>query len=142
LNDESLFLDLQVSDNWDVQFSVAARTLGQLPKSNNYFVLDAEAKSGELSTGKAGKAAIHYAIVAGNFGTFNALLPSYGGLNQMDEHGWALLSLAAYHGHDKIVRHLLELNAEEFVLGGQYVSDLSEMTMSINDRTSGNTTRT
>ena len=58
--------------------------------------------------------AIHHAVFYGNYATFVVLLPYYDVdiVSLTDERGWTLLHIAASAGHDKIVRHLLQLGAD------------------------------
>jgi ankyrin repeat protein len=57
-----------------------------------------------------GWSSIFYAVDGGNWSTFNALLPSHGGITRtlVDERGWSLLHIAASNGHEQMIRYLLE----------------------------------
>ena len=57
------------------------------------------------------------AIITGNMSALQVLLPHYPeNIDAEDEHGYTMLDYAARRGHRDMIRHLLELGAEEETL--------------------------
>ena len=56
---------------------------------------------------------IHYAVDAGNWNTFSALLPCYDNTlkDMVDDRGWSLLHLAASKGYEQIISYLFQVGA-------------------------------
>ena len=131
LNNDTLHLDLEVIDIYGSTVLQRRAEEGSAEEIKALLDLGCIPNDGPLCLGDGGDTTIHYSIFSGNYETFSVLLEphfrKFPNIDQEDENGWTMLSLAAYHGHDKIVRRLLELGADEFYPNGEYVPDLSEI---------------
>jgi ankyrin repeat protein len=107
---EHSVLDFEHTDTFDWTIFQRASAFGT---SNDIEILITLGAKPLLSNGPLQWSAIHYAVDAGNWDTFTALLPYYGSTVKdiVDERGWSLLHLAAARGNVQIMRYLLQLGA-------------------------------
>jgi ankyrin repeat protein len=133
LDQTSLFLDLEVIDNWGWTILQRRAAHGTGEEVRQLLHLGCSPRGQDLSIIVPGETAIQYAITHGNYDTFEALLPSYGDLDQADRYGWRLISLAAYCNEDKMVRRLLELGADEFIPGRDSDEALPDLSLNLPD---------
>lgn len=102
-------LDIEDAERWTVLYRVAA-----YGTSEEVLELIKEDARPEQFALPLRWHALHHAVSYGNVGTYKDLLPFFGDevTIMVDERGWTLLHIAAFDGHDAIVRDLLSRGAD------------------------------
>ena len=124
--------DLTLRDSWGWTAVQRVAIEGKADEIKAILILSELGLSGSRGLGPAVADAIRTAIETGDEEIFTALLPAYGDVERPLESEWTLLETAAYHGNEKIMKHLLKAGAEEFVLDEPCFPELCTSNTSIN----------